>query len=258
MADQSIFSNTEATKTESVVPAAPAAQQPSSQPNAIDYLSAIKNERGEVKYSSVEEALKGAAHAQELIKNNSLELQQLREELETARAEAAKLKGSLNAMDLLSQPHKAPEENPPVIPQGLDEAKVVALFEQYTANKSKAEIAAANRSKVTSALVNKFGDKAESVFYTTAQSLGISKEFMNGIAENSPEAALKFFEGISPTNINPIKPSLNTNAIPATEVQGGPLPRGNQSMLLGATSQQQKDEMARHRAAVWAKHGITG
>lgn len=257
MSDQNIFSEgTPTQSTESITePAATPAGQDSSVPNPVDHLlSGIKNEQGEVKYNSVEEALKGAAHAQNKITQDAVELERLRTELAATREENAKYKGALEAMEKTTPAQQPTQDSIPANPAGLDEEGVMALI----AEREQKAVAQANTSKVVSSLKEKYGDKAQEVFYSTAKSLGLSPEIMNGIAAASPEAALKYFSDVSAPNINPTQTSVNTAAItpPAPDLNA-PLARSETSMLIGATSKDLKQEMERHKQRVYEKFGVT-
>lgn len=254
MANQSIFGqedlkpNEQPAPVTTEAPAIPVA-------NPVDnLLHAIKNEAGEVKYGSVEDALKGAAHAQGLLSQNKTQLDTQAVELTALKVENAQYKGALEAMDHLNQPQTVPPTSEPAVNTGLDEAGVINLLAQ----REKQATEAANRSVVINKLLEKFGDKAEEVFYNTAQKNGLSKELINQIAASSPEAALKYFENEQAANINPITPSVNSAGQPVVEpVTNGVLPKAETSMLLGATSQELRDEMKRHREHVYKKFEIT-
>lgn len=254
MADQSIFGKDD--QTQNIQPAAVTPVAPvSPEPNPVDnLLHAIKNEQGEVKYASVEDALKGAAHAQGLISQNKTQLTTLAEELNALKVENAQYKGALKAMDNLNQPQPVQPTSAPAVPTGLDEAGVINLITQ----REKKAIEDTNRSIVINKLLEKFGDKAEEVFYNTAQKNGLSKELINQIAASSPEAALKYFDNEQPANLNPSQNSVNNDGVKPVElVINGPLPKAETSMLLGATQEELKAEVLRHREHVYKRLGIT-
>lgn len=93
--DKSIFENSQATPESS--PDTSGNQEPAFNNNQFsDLLSGIRNEQGQQKYSSVEEALKGGAHAQNFIK-------QLQEE-------NASLKASLSKSDELQSKYSEIEK----------------------------------------------------------------------------------------------------------------------------------------------------
>lgn len=254
MPDQSIFGTDNQTNNVQPAPVTPVAIVNSDDNPVDNLLHAIKNEQGEVKYGSVEDALKGAAHAQGLLSQNKTQLNTQAAELNALKVENAQYKGALEAMDHLNQPQPVPATSEPAVNTGLDEAGVINLIAQ----REKQATEAANKAVVINKLLEKFGDKAEEVFYNTAQKNGLSKELINQIAASSPEAALKYFENEQPANINPTQPSINSAGQPVVEpVVDGPLPRAETSMLLGATSKELADEMKRHREHVYKKLGVT-
>lgn len=233
--------------------------QPASDPNPLGHLLAgIKNERGEVKYNTIEDALTGAAHAQNKIVEDQATMAQLQQELITAREEAAQLKGALNVKDLIKPQTPEPtQESSPAIPQGLSEEQTVELFKKLTVQQSTEATQSTNIATVVDTLKEKFGSQANEVFYKRATEMNMTADQMNTLAATSPTAALSFFDAVSPTpELNPTQTSVNTASTPAPTIIDGPLPRGEQSMLLGADSKDVIAEMQRHKAAVYEKYGV--
>ena len=252
MTDPSIFSKNQETE----VKPAPVTSEASNglSVNPVDnLLHSIKNEQGEVKYNSVEDALKGAAHAQGLLSQNKTELTTLAQELNALKVENAQYKGALEAMDHLSQPQQTQTESVPATNTGLDEAGVINLIAQ----REKKATETANKAVVINKLLEKFGDKAEEIFYSVANKNGLSKELINQIAATSPEAALKYFENENAAVINPIQTSVNsTTPLNETPPLNDALPKSESSMLMGASSQELREEMNRHKAHVYKKFEV--
>ncbi len=245
-------------------PATPAAvtpvAQPASEPNPVgDLLAGIKNERGEVKYNTIEEALRGAAHAQNKITEDQAAMAQLQQELITVREEAAQLKGALNVKDLIKPQAQEPvQESSPAIPTGLSEAETVELFNKLTVKRTEQSAQATNVATVVDKLKEKYGSQANEVFYKRAADMNMTNDQMNTLAATSPTAALSFFESVEAKELNPTQTSVTTTNVPAsTTLVDGKLPMGAKSMLIGATSDETKAEFARHKAAVYEKFGIT-
>ena len=256
----SIFGNEQPAPVQPITPVAAPPVTPTIVPNPFgDHLAAIKNERGEVKYNTVEEALTGAAHAQVKIKEDAVSLQTLQQDLITAREENAQLKGALNVADLIKPQTPDPvQASSPAEPSGLSEEQTVALFNKLHVQQSEEATQASNIASVVDKLKEKFGSQANEMFYKKASDMNMTSDQMNQLAANSPTAALSFFEGVqAPAELNPTQSSVNTDGTPPKEVIGGPLPMSDQSMLLGATSGDLKNELDRHKAAVYEKYGIT-
>ena len=252
-----IFGNEPADQTVQPV-VAPAATPALVQSPYGDHLSAIKNERGEIKYSTVEDALTGAAHAQVKITQDAAAMQTLQQELITAREENAQLKGALNVADLLKPQTPEPTQaSSPAEPQGLSVEETRKLIASESARQQAESIKSTNISSVVEALKSKHGDKAGEVFYKIASNVGMTNDQMNELAANSPKAALAFFENVPVDNLNPTQTSVNTTATPEPTKEGGPLAMGERSMLVGASSRDVKAEMARHKEAVYKKFGVT-
>lgn len=260
----SIFS--EEVKTEEVVgdqptasevnPASPGkdASDVQTQPFA-DLLGTVLNEEGKPKYSNVPEAIKGLSHAQEHIRNLEQEAKRLKEELDKRQAVEEALQQVTQSKSESTQPY-----------QGLDEEAVTTLVEQRLQMIEQQKVSKQNTSKVVDTLQKKFGEKAEEAFYQKTSELGMTKEMANTLAAQSPDALLALFNVTSPSSGYGTS-SVNTTALQPkpkeipTIMDGGEarinLPKGERSILQGATSKELMDEFARHKAAVYAKYNLS-
>lgn len=220
-----------------------------------DLLGTVVNEQGEQKYTSVPEAMKGLAHSQQHIRN-------LEQELADARTKLEKSTTVEDALNKLTQ-EKAPEAPPTT---GLDEEAVAAILEQRLSKREQERTVTENLDKVNSVIQDKFGDKAKDAFFGKAKELGMTNEQFKQLAATSPKAVLAYFD-LKPTAQQSMTGSVNTtgfepksNDIP-TIIDGGQerisLPKGEGSVLVGATSQDLMTEFQRHKAAVYKKHGLT-
>ena len=259
MTDQSIFENGSQVQPNSVVPVAVTPVTASSNENPYgDHLQAIKNERGEVKYNTVEDALTGAANAQKKITEDAAMMQSLQSELITAREEAAKLKGALNVADLIKPQTPEPTQvSSPAEQSGLSEEAASELFKKLSVQQGKEAEQAKNVLAVVSTLKEKFGDQADDVFYKKAAELGMTKDRMNQLAADSPQAALKLFDGTAVENLNPTQTTRQPETNIAPAVTDGPLPMATNTLLEGATTEEMVAEMNRHKEHVYKKFGIT-
>lgn len=218
-----------------------------------DLLGVVVNDKGEQKYSSVPEAIKGLAHSQEHIRSLEAEMATLRTELEKRSSVEEALKQQLT-------PTQEPVEQPQ---QGLSMEDVNALLEQ----REQQKVVKSNTQKVVSAVQEKFGDKAEEVFYGKAQELGMTNEQFNNLAAQSPNAVLAFFNVAAPTSSAVNQSSINTTGlvpkqdeVPTFKFNGEErikLESPTSSVLAGASNRELMEEAARHKNAVFKKYGIT-
>lgn len=260
MTDKSIFEDGSSNTNNTDLAGKPSAQ-PNAQPeNQLDdLLGAIRNEQGEVKYRSVEDALKGAAHAQDLILKNKSELDQLRSEIQSLREENAEYKGAVSTMQNFNQPSTPEPSSSPANEKGNDEVNHEELVNQLLDQREQAKAFKANTETVARTLNEKFGEKAQEVFYSKASDLGLSRAEMNKLAAQSPKAVLAYFETVKADNINPTQSSTNSEALgKAPEVDvNAPLAAPERSILAGADTKDVVAEMARHKEHVYKKYGVT-
>lgn len=219
-----------------------------------DLLGVVVNDKGEPKYGSVPEAIKGLAHSQEHIRN-------LEAELATARDELTKRSTVEESLTKLTQ-------TPEVVdtPANLSAEDVAELVEQRLQNIEQQKTVQTNTQKVVSSIQQKFGDKAEEAFYGKAKELGMTNEQFNNLAAQSPNAVLAFFNTTAPTQVSS-QSSINTaglqpqvDAVPTFMENGIERIRLNapaKSVLMGAGHTELKAEADRHRQAVFQKYGVT-
>jgi hypothetical protein len=230
-------------------------QNPASPDPVVTMLQAIKNEKGEPKYKSVEDALKALQHSQAYIPTLSDEKKRLEQELEEARLQASKVSElEATVARMLSSSQNTSSNTAPV---SIDESKIEELVTR-TLTKTKAqEDAAKNTSIVIQAVASRFGDKAEEAFYGKAAELGMSKAEMNQLAATRPKAVLSLL-GIQETVVpNTSRQStqgtaINTSGLaPQTDTFIG---RNKEPAIVGATTQQLKEESDRARKMVDELH----
>ena len=191
-----------------------------------DLLKGIVNERGEQKYRSVEDALKGAAHAQTYIREqtNSMKEREAREN--QLAAELAELRESVKKF---AQPNQAQEAPPP--PKGLSEDEIGQMLERQLTLREQQRIAADNQQKVVAAMKQAFGERAQDAFYSKAKELGLDEAAINSLAARSPQAVLTMF-GVTgaPANSGSMAP-IQTRQNTAVEI-----PNGDRSFIGRETS----------------------
>ena len=207
-------------------------------------LSQIKNERGEQKYRTLEDALNALKHSQEHIPQLSQKLQERERELEDARKAAEKIATLEETVRNLTQPQSAAATTP----AGLSAEQVAELVKSTLTAEQQAAKLKENVALVASTVSAKLGDKAEAAFYGKAQELGMTAQEFNAFAAKSPKAVLSLL-GITDTAVlSQSKQSTQGTAINTAGIQPTPdtfIGRNKVPTLIGATTQQVRDESVR-------------
>lgn len=201
--------------------------------NYADLLGSIKNEHGVQKYATIEEALKGLANAQEYIPQVKSQLSSKDAELAALKAELDKRKAVEDVIASLQ-----PKQPEPVVEQtsqpsqGLS-AEDIQRYVEQALNQSKAkDIQVSNTSKVRTALVSKYGEKAQEVATARAAELGLTMDALNTLAASSPDAALALLGASAPVSSGaPVRSSVT---LPVVERPVNLAP--DKSIMRGATS----------------------
>lgn len=163
-------------------------------PNPLDtILSSIKNERGEQKYRTVEEALNGLAHAQSYISTIKSENSVIAANLEKAQAQLSRQEELERIVNDLATRQNKQTETPAAT---FDEAKLTEMIENKLLSNKAIELAQVNVKQVQDVLLAKFGDKVGEVVNSKATELGLTKEEIGRLAAQSPKAVLTMF-GVS-------------------------------------------------------------
>jgi hypothetical protein len=209
--------------------------QPTSQNPLDTLLQDIKNERGEPKYKTVEDALIGLKHAQEFIPKVKEEKSAAEKELADLREELNRLKGLEETVFELTQRKEQTSTNG----VALNEEDIAKLVERTLTSKQQEELYKKNQQTVVSTLTEKFGKEAENVFYGKAQELGLSVEEMNTLASKNPKAALTLL-GVTETvahkqtSVSPSPGAINSEGF-RQEPQTF-LGREEKGVMIGATT----------------------
>lgn len=221
-------------------------QTPATQPNVDlnDLLSNIKNEHGQPKYRTVEDALKGLQHAQSYIPEVKNELNQYKSRIAELEAHAVRSK-ELEALvaDLTQK-----REPTPAKPADL------VIDNEYISNSVKTQLEAfrqeerstVNRAEVRSALVTRFGEeKAGELFIQKAKELGVSTEKLTQLASESPKAVLAMLgvNGADASKQSKFAPSSSTVRTEGTPVRTESL-IGNRDAFRLPVGHTQSDVMA--------------
>lgn len=188
------------------------AQQTTPQPNDLSHLLLdIKNERGEQKYRTVEDALNALKHSQAYIPELSEKLNKQALELEEAKKAAEKVSELERVVKALTE-QKTPTDDTPS-KNDLTPDKVAELVSTVLEQKEQKRTTEQNIQSVVQTVKQAFGDKADEVFYSKAAELGISAEQFNTMAATSPKVVLKLLgiDGVKQVSTAPdISSSINT------------------------------------------------
>lgn len=228
-----------------------------------DLLSGITNEDGKQKYDDVEKALVGLKNSQDFISTLKTEKSTIEQQLAEAQAELAKRSSVEDVVSKLIT--KDGSQTPPTdTPSntGLDEKSIEALIAKTLnsslASKSAEDTKRANQSKVVDALTEQFGDQAKAKFAEIAKDSGLSTDELVEISAKSPELVLKLVPS-KPADVNLTTGSQNSNSFSFSQTdQSGKIQPSATSVLAGASTQDLKAEMLRHKEAIYKKYNING
>lgn len=218
----------------------------------IDLLNNVKNERGEPKYRDLSEALKGLQHAQAYIPELKQENATLKQQLMELNAKVEQFKTVEDTVLKLT----ATSQESASTKTGLDEQSVAEIINRTLTQKETQAAQKANLTKVTSALITKFGENAEKEFYGKASELGMSIEQINTLASQSPQAVFKMLGIDAPTTQTgvtlPTASSANTVAI--TPQQNSFIGKNQNSIIIGATTEDFRTEAVNSKKLVEELH----
>lgn len=249
MADQpNVFNDTPAV----VPPATPVI--PAQVDNTLDtLLDEIRNEQGQRKYATLQDAITGLKNAQDYIPTIKSQLTQKEQELDQLKVELAKRE---SVEDVVARLTAARQDNQEATPSsGLDQQTVEALIQSTIQAREANLVASANEKQVNDTLIAKFGDKAKEVVVAKAEELGISVKDLGLLSQRSPKAVLAYFDVKPNQSTTPNLSSVNTS-----QFQGKPqpavVPRPEKSVLSGVSNRVMADHLQEHKRAVYAKLGI--
>lgn len=240
------------TKEEQAPQETPEQNQPQSVDVFSDQLKGIKAEDGRQKYDTVEKALEALTHSQTMIPTLQAQATKQEQEINLLREELAKSKGAQELVDsLTSHQQDGQQGNPSETPFG--EADVAKMLEATLDRREQVQVQNTNAEKVQTALVNAFGAKAQEVVQAKAKELNMTPEALGALATSSPDMVLALFNGKSTS------PAMTNNSfnLHSQKPEETPLARPEASLLSGATSAEQQEFMAKVKADVYKKHGIT-
>ncbi len=215
-------------------------------------LAAIKNERGEQKYKTLEDALKALQHSQEYIPNLKQNSQELEQKLEQAMKEVERVKRLEQVVEQLTQSVGSVQNTTPAT---IDEGKIAEIVSQTLTKAQQEALQETNQKAVVALLQKSFGEKAEETFYAKAEEVGLSKAQINALARTNPKAALKLVGITGEATTQPIttpQPGLNTAGF--TKPADTNITKNKKSVLMGATTQDLMLERQASKALVEELH----
>jgi len=246
MSDQtSIFGSTEGTQTPSGAQQNSGTSNTTNSQNAdpvANLLGSIKNERGEQKYKSLEDALTALQHSQTYIPQLTTQLKEREQELELAKKESDKIAELERTLQTLTQ---SDTQNTPTASNGLSEEAVAEIVFRTLGRTQQEALQKQNIGAVVAAMQTTYGDQAETVFYKKAQDLGMTVQEFNALAAKTPKAVLEMV-GVKPATQQGANFQSSVNSGAFVPNQQSFIGRNKIPALIGATSQ---DLMAESRAS---------
>lgn len=234
-------------------------EQPTSQPLVemnpqADLLKMVLNERGEPKYTSLEEAFKGLANAQQYIPQLKTELTAKEQELAQLREELAKRQ---SVEEVVSKLTTAQQQQPQATTSGvIDEQGIEALISSKLSAFEQQKVQQTNVEFVQGELVKLYGEKTKELVAAKASELGMSVEELGSMAATKPKAVLSWFAQAPQQSTT----SVTTSSVNTSKFQQAPqepVGRPSSSLLSGASMQSQMEYMRKLKAEIHSKYGIT-
>lgn len=196
-----------------------------------DKLSLIKNEQGEPKYKSVEDALEALAHSQQFIETLKTEKQSIQEQLDAAKVEVDKRSSVEDIVARLTNnnsPKDVNKDDPPK--QTLDENTVKEMVSSLLSNRENETKQQANAQTVYNTLIKEYGDKAQEVVNQKARELNTTPEQLGEMAKSNPTLVLTLLSGNKIQSGNPSKSTIHSQPNSPTPNE---IPKPNRSVMRG-------------------------
>lgn len=230
---------------------------PSSDDVFADKLSAIKNENGEPKYKTVEDALEALAHSQNFIAQLKQEKQteaEKRAEIEAELSKRASVEEVVNRM--LQKPNEpTTKADPPKEDSSLDESKVQQMVEQMLNSRTQEQMRADNVRKVSDELSNKFGGSVRDVLANRAKELNMTVDQVRELSAENPAMVLKLFDDVQVVDKKPTTSSQYTPRTTSSEIEP---PKREKSILQGGmTSKETAEYMKQMKEYTRKRLGVT-
>ena len=171
------------------------------------------------KYESLDKALESLPHKEKHIQTLESELAELRKKLEA----------STSVEDALKKLTQGGQEQERQTSQPVDLNEIAQLVDQRLVEKERTQLQQNNVKTVVSKLTEQFGgkEKAEQVFMSKAEELGVDVGYLNDLAATSPKAVFALFgsDSAPKSSDNFAKSSVNSASFNSTPKQEKPTPR---------------------------------
>lgn len=219
-----------------------------------DLLASIKNEAGEPKYKTVQDALNALNHSQafiETLKAEKAKVEQEAQSLRELQSKQASIEQVLAKLNANDEALKAKEATPPV--GGLSAEQVAELVRKELDTASAKQTYESNLAKVQNSLKLKFGDKTSELVAKKASELGTTPQQLGELSKTNPQLVLALFETGGKLTPTPVTGSVNLPSNP----QVPELEKPAKSLLLGATTRDQMEYMKQVKDNVYRRHNVT-
>ena len=196
MSDQTIFDDTTKPQgTEVETPSSP----------YLELLKEIKNEKGEQKYKTPEEAFKALKHAQDYIPSLHQQIDALKTEKKSLEDRFEKSLSIEEKLDLLinKEDTETPVSDPkPVESNSFNIDQIDEIIEKRLLQREQMSVENKNISIVSATFENLYGEKAKEVIANKATEMGVTPEYFKNIAKTSPNMIFSIF-GINNSRSTP-------------------------------------------------------
>jgi len=214
-------------------------------------LGSIKNERGEQKYKTIEEAMVALRHSQEYIPQLTHKLSEKDAELSSARAEAARIAELERSLAALTQ---SQSPNQSTAAQGLTKEDVAELVNQTLTRQQTESVQKNNVGKVVQDMVKQYGADAQKTYEAKAAELGMTVQQLNTLAASTPQAVLRLMGVSGATQPKEQAPATQFNSEAFQPQENSFIGRNPKPVMIGATSQDIKEEAIRSKKMVEELH----
>lgn len=241
MGDQTVFDDEPTTPQESTPPTTPVNTQTDP---FVDKLMAIKNEKGEPKYKSVDDALVALANSQQFIETLKAEKRTIEEQLHAEKAERQRL-GNIDDFVQKLNPNAKPNQPPetPAKENGLSEERVAQLLEAQLQKREYDSLMQRNLETVIGQLKEAYGDQATDHIRKRASELNTTPAALKDLARSNPLVAMTLLGGASAKpSPHPSQPSLVKPSINATDPNPRPVVEQGKGATRGGLSNKELAE----------------
>lgn len=191
-------------------------EQPShdAQEQITTLLAEIKDPSGRQKYADVETALKALKASQDYIPGLESQLNDLKQTVQTQQS-IDSIKDLLNSQTTESEEQQTTDEE---TNQSDDsQPSLEEQFKAFLSREKQQEQASKNMHSVKEKLAEIYGEKQQEMYENKAKELGISIEFLNSMAQHSPQAVLEYFKEAPNVNLTADSSINTTNLKPNKE-----------------------------------------